>query len=108
MIIKKVNGLPVAIDNNIVYYADLSPIATKILVWLRALPSDWEINTKHACKHLRLCRNTYYKYTQELRDKGLLDIVELRDAKGRFSGKRQFILKEPKFNTSNTPNKDLT
>ncbi|WP_163535373.1 hypothetical protein [Helicobacter suis] len=67
-----------AIDNNIVYYADLSPIATKILVWLRALPSDWEVNTKHACSHLRLCKNTYYKYTQELKDKSLLDIVEIR------------------------------
>ncbi|BCD69782.1 hypothetical protein [Helicobacter suis] len=84
-----------AIDNNIVYHADLSPIATKILVWLRTLPSDWEVNTKHACKHLRLCKNTYYKYTQELRDKSLLDIVEIRDEKGRFTGKTQFVLKDP-------------
>ncbi|WP_104692767.1 hypothetical protein [Helicobacter felis] len=83
-----------AIPNEL-FSLGLSAGAFHVVAYINSRPSNWHLSTEELCAVLNKSSNTIHKYLQELKTKGVLDVVFVRSKEGFFTGVKHWVLKLP-------------
>lgn len=82
------------LDNKIAQDDSLSLQARGLYWIIRSFGINWKINRKHLAKKACISINTLGKYLNELFQAGLLQTIQIRDDKGRFTNEIEYIFND--------------
>lgn len=95
------------VHNTLAQDSALSFNARGLALYLLSLPKNWKIRLENVAQNGGICVNSVKKYLKELKEAGYLEVVQIKDSKGKFEKDCIYsfcanleILKDEKENTT--------